>query len=118
MASKEKAYGTVEEKPRLSWLGYEIVRHAAQGRTVWTWRRPWQEMADLHALLAFQAGKRHDTALAETLERVARQPGFHGVRTQSRTLFQDARQRGYAGPLPQLFYVQKTSHGERLLLAP
>lgn len=60
-------------------------------------------MADLHTLLAFQAGKRHHTALAETLDRVAWQPGFHGVRTQSWALFQDARRRGYAGPLPQLF---------------
>lgn len=31
---------TVEEKPHLSWLRYEIVRHAAHGRTAWTWRRP------------------------------------------------------------------------------
>jgi hypothetical protein len=115
---EEESLRAVDQKPRLSWLGYEMVRHAARGHTAWTWRRPRQEMADLHALLAFQAGKRHDTALAETLERVARQPGFHGVRTQSWALFQDARRRGYAGPLPQLFYLQKTSHGERLLLAP
>lgn len=105
---------TVEGKPRLSWLGYELVRHVAQGRTAWTWRRPRQEMTDLHALLASQASQRHYAALAETLERIARQPGFHGVRTQSWALFQAARGRGYAGPLPQLFYLQKVSHGERL----
>lgn len=109
---------TVEEKPRLSWLGYELVRHAARSRAAWTWRRSRQEMADLHALLAFQAGNRHHTALAETLERIAEQPGFHGVRTQSWALFQEARRRGYGGPLPQLFYLQKISHGERLLLTP
>ncbi|MCO4879918.1 hypothetical protein VOI32_18595 [Paraburkholderia caribensis] len=109
---------TVEERPRLSWLGYELVRHSAHGRTAWTWRRPRQEMAELHALLVFQAGNRHHTALTETLERIARQPGFHGVRTQSWTLLQEARRRGYDGPLPQLIYLQKIAHGERLVLTP
>ncbi|WP_217483377.1 hypothetical protein [Achromobacter kerstersii] len=82
------------------------------------WRRPKLEMAELYALLAFQAGQRYYTALAETLERIARQPGFHGVRTQSWALFQEARRRGYTGPLPPLFYLQKVSHRERLTLAP
>lgn len=103
---------------RLNWLGYELVRHPSQGRTAWTWRRPKQEMAELHALLAFQASQCHFAALAETLERIARQPGFHGVRTQSWALFQEARRRGYDGPCPYLFYLQKTNHGERLVLAP
>lgn len=106
----------VEEHPRMNWLGYELVRHPSHGQTVWTWRRPKHEMAELHALLAFQASQRHYSALAETLERIARQPGFHGVRIQSWTLFQEARRRGYAGPFPQLFYLQKVSHGERLTL--
>lgn len=108
----------VEEAPRLNWLGYELVRHPSQGRTAWTWRRPKQEMAELHALLAFQAGQRHYAALAETLERIARQPGFHGVRAQSWALFLEARRRGYDGPLPHLFYLQKVNHGDRLTLAP
>lgn len=108
----------VEEAPRLHWLGYEMVRHPSHGRTVWTWRRPKLEMAELHALLAFQASQRHYAALAETLERIARQPGFHGVRTQSWSLFQEACRRGYAGPLPHLFYLQKISHGDQLTLAP
>lgn len=108
---------TVDEAPRLNWLGYELVRHSALGRTAWTWRRPKQEMAELHALVAHQASLRHYAALAETLERIARQPGFHGVRAQSWTLFQEASRRGYAGPFPQLFYLQKVSHGEQLTLA-
>jgi len=106
----------VEEAPRLNWLGYELVRHSAHERTAWTWRRPKQEMAELHALLAHQASQRHYAALADTLERIARQPGFHGVRTQSWTLFHEALRRGYTGPLPQFFYLQKVSHGERLEL--
>ncbi|NKA35758.1 hypothetical protein GO300_03830 [Ralstonia solanacearum] len=108
----------VGETPRMNWLGYELVRHSAHERTVWTWRRPKQEMAELHALLAFQAGQRHYAALAETLERIARQPGFHGVRAQSWALFQEAGRRGYVGLFPQLFYLQKVDHGERLTLAP
>lgn len=74
-------------------------------------------MAELRALLAHQATQRHYVALAETLERIARQPGFHGVRAQSWALFQEAGRRGYAGPFPQLFYLQKVSHGERLNVA-
>jgi hypothetical protein len=75
-------------------------------------------MAELHALLAYQAGQRHYAALLETLERIARQPGFRGVRAQSWALFQEARRRAYVGPLPYLFFLQKVSHGDRLTLSP
>lgn len=107
----------VDERPRVNWLGYELVRHASLGRTVWTWRRPKTEMADLHALVVDQTHRRHYTALTETLERIARQPGFHGVRAQSWTLLEVARAHGYMGPLPHLFFLQKVSHGERLVLS-
>ncbi len=107
----------VDEKPRLSWLGYELARHSAQGRTSWTWRRPREEMAELHALVAHQANAKHLKALEETLAGIARQPGFSGVRAQSWTLCQEARRRGYSGQLPHLFFLQKVSHGERLPLA-
>lgn len=108
----------VDEKPRLSWLGYELARYSAQGRTSWTWRRPREEMAELHALVAHQANAKHLTALEETLVRIARQPGFSGVRAQSWALCQEARRRGYGGQLPHLFFLQKVSHGDRLALAP
>lgn len=108
---------TVEVKPRLRWLGYEMARYASSGRTAWTWRRQRQEMAELHTLLEAQAAQRHYAALGETLERIARQPGFHGVRTQSWNLFLEARRRGYPGELPRLFFVQKVCHGERLALS-
>jgi hypothetical protein len=108
----------VDEKPRLSWLGYELIRQSAQGRTSWTWRRSREEMAELHALVAHQANVKHLKALEETLERIARQPGFSGVRAQSWALCQEARRRGYGGQLPHLFFIQKISHGDRLALAP
>lgn len=108
----------VDEKPRLSWLGYELARYSAQGRTSWTWRRPREEMAELHALVAHQANAKHLAALEETLVRIARQPGFSGVRVQSWALCQEARRRGYGGQLPHLFFLQKVSHGDRLALAP
>lgn len=107
----------VDHSPRLTWLGYELVRHPARGRAVWTWRRTKDEMADWHALVAFQASQRQYAALAETLKCVSRQPGFHGVRAQSWSLLQEARRRGYPGEFPQLLFVQKISHGERLTLA-
>ncbi|WP_254217725.1 hypothetical protein [Burkholderia multivorans] len=112
-----EALRMIDASPRLTWLGYELVRHPARGRPAWTWRRPKDEMAELHALVAFQASQRHYAALAETLRRISRQPGFHGVRTQSWALCQEARRRGYDGELPYLFHVQKISHGERLVLS-
>ncbi|MDT6962259.1 hypothetical protein QTN24_12195 [Cupriavidus sp. SZY C1] len=108
---------TTREKPRLRWLGYELARYVSQDGVTWTWRRPREDMADLHALIASQANLRHLTALAGTLERIARQPGFHGVRVQSWSLLQEARRRGFEGELPHLFFVQKLSHGDRLELS-
>lgn len=107
---------SVLDKPRLGWLGYELIRHPVNGKTVWTWRRTKTEMESLYRLLEVQLKRHHANAVAETLERIARQPGFAGVREQSWTLCQFARQRGYDGPLPHLFYVQKIGHGERVVL--
>ncbi|MCO1372497.1 hypothetical protein L0Z42_18535 [Burkholderia multivorans] len=111
-----EAWREVGESPRPAWLGYELVRHSLRGRAVWTWRRTKDEMAELHALVAFLARRKQYVALAETLDRIARQPGFHGIRTQAWSLFQEARRQGYDGELPHLFYVKKVSHGGHLML--
>lgn len=113
-----EAMKLVTERQRLTWLGYELVRREARGWSAWTWRRTKEEMAELYALVTSQARQRHYTALAGTLERVVRQPGFHGVRAQSWALCQEARRLGYTGTLPPIFYLQKVSHGERMILAP
>lgn len=107
---------SVLEKPRLNWLGYELVRHTRGGRTAWTWRRTKEEMAQLYTMLSEQLNRRHAGAVQDTLVRVARQPGFAGVREQSWALCEFTRKRGYDGALPHLFYVQKVGHGERLVL--
>jgi hypothetical protein len=104
----------VADKPRLVWLGYELVRRPERGRTAWTWRRPSSEMSEQYALIAEQCKKREVNSLRDLLQTVANQPGFHGVREQSKRLFEEARRRGYVGDLPPLYYVQKVSHGERL----
>ena len=106
----------VTDKPRLQWLGYELVRHPHKDTTRWTVRRHSAEMAEHYALLAELLSKHHAGAVGELLQRLANQPGFNGVRTQTWELFQAARQRGYEGKLPHLFFQQKMSHGERLLL--
>ena len=106
----------VRDKQRLKWLGYELARHTNRAKVMWTWRRTKEEMTELHALIAMQANQHNCAAIAETLERIARQPGFRGVRTQSWALCEAALQRGYDGPLPHLYFVQKISHGERLPL--
>lgn len=113
---EQETLRAVTDAPHLVWLGYELVRHARRGQTVWTWRRSKAEMADLYALLAEQLNRRHSAAVADTLARIARQPGFAGVREQSWALCQFARSRGYGGELPHLFYVQKVGHGDRLAL--
>lgn len=107
-----------EDKPRLHFLGYELVRRSARGKTTWTWRRPKQEMEKLHTLLAYQARTQNYSALTASLERIARQPGFHGVLSQSAELFHAARRNGYTEAPPKLFYMQKTKHGERISVAP
>ena len=106
----------VTDKQRLQWLGYELVRRPNQGAASWTWRRTKVEMAELYNLLDARLAKRHYSAIAEDLQRIARQPGFHGVREQSWTLCQYAARKGYLGQLPQLYYMQKVSHGTRWLI--
>lgn len=106
----------VTDRRRLLFLGYELVRYAHDGKTRWTWRRPKAEMADHYALLAELAGKHHWNSVNEMLQRLARQPGFHGVRTQTWDLCQEARRRGYPSELPHLFYMQKMTHGDRFVL--
>jgi hypothetical protein len=46
LASHEKLY-SILDKPRLSWLNYELVRYGHKGRTRWTWRRPAEAMQEL-----------------------------------------------------------------------
>ncbi|MEM5372151.1 hypothetical protein V4C53_39875 [Paraburkholderia azotifigens] len=106
----------IADKPRLVWLGYELVRRPERGRTAWTWRRPASEMAEHYALMAEFINKRNGNSLGELLRRLAHQPGFHGVREQSKRIFTEASRRGYAGDFPPLFHVQKLSHGEGLSL--
>lgn len=106
----------VTDKRRLQWLGYELVRHPARGSTSWTWRRPKAEMVEHYAMLDDALKKHHHAVVADHLARIANQPGFHGVRSQSWALCQYARKRGYSGELPYLFHVQKVSHGDRMQL--
>jgi hypothetical protein len=106
----------VTDKPRLEWLGYELIRHATRGRTSWTWRRPKSEMAEHYVLLDALVKQRQQSGISAWLERLANQPGFHGVRTQTWSLCQEVRRRGYEGELPYIYYVQKLSHGEPLTL--
>ncbi len=111
-----EAMRCVTDKPRLHWLGYELVRHPHKGTTRWTVRRPSADLAADHALLAELMNKHHLSGVANFLQRLANLPGFHGVRAQVWGLFQAARSRGYDAELPHLFYMQKISHGERLAL--
>ena len=108
---------SVTAKPRLVWIGYELLRHRERGTARWTWRRTKAEMAELYHLLGEQLRRRQTDALGDTLERIARQPGFHGVRVQSWALFEYVRHHGYQHELPHIFYVRKVSHGERITLA-
>ncbi|WP_233161687.1 MULTISPECIES: hypothetical protein [unclassified Achromobacter] len=112
-----EALRSVSEKPRLRWLGYELTRYNYKGGVRWTWRREPGQMQDLYILLDDQLRRRRWDAVKSTLERVAAQPGFHGVRGQSWRLCQEARTRGYPEELPFLFYIQKIGHGKRIAIA-
>jgi hypothetical protein len=98
------------------WLDYELCRHNDAGEVRWTWRRTKAEMEMLYAQLGEDLARRRFDGVAQTLQRLARQPGFHGVRVQSRALIEYAQRRGYKGPVPHLYYVQMVSHGAPLLL--
>ena len=108
----------VTDKPRLNWLSYELFRREAQGHTTWSWRRPKNEMKEHFIMITELWRKRHTQALKAYLQMLANQPGFHGVREQSGRVFTELRRKGYREKLPFLFYVQKISHGERLILQP
>ena len=99
------------------WLDYQLCRHNDAGELRWTWRRTHEEMSQLYAELSDDLAKGRHGAVARTLERIAHQPGFHGIRSQSANLFAFAISRGYRGEMPTLFYVQKISHGKPLLVA-
>lgn len=94
---------------RLVWLGYELLRSGAKAS--WTFRRTKAEMEALHALIADQLNRKQYPALAATLQRIARQPGFAGVRKQSWSLFHAARTKGWSGEWPHLYFIQKVGHG-------
>lgn len=108
---------SVTDRKRLVWLGYELVRHADAGQASWTWRRTKPEMLDAYSQLDRNLYKGHHEAVLALLQCHAEQPGFHGVREQSWALQQHARSQGYQGKLPHLYFVQKVSHGERLVLS-
>ena len=98
------------------WLDYQLCRHNDLGEVRWTWRRMRAEMAQLYAELRDDLARRRYHEVARMFERLAHQPGFHGVRSQSRELFAFATSRGYRGPIPHLYFVQKMVHGRPLLI--
>jgi len=112
---EEETWIDVHDRP--TWLDYQLCRHNDAGEIRWTWRRTKGEMAQLYAELGEDLARRRFDEVAKTLQRIAHQPGFHGVRMQSRSLIEYARGRGYNGSVPHLFHVQKVAHGTSLLIA-
>jgi len=108
--------GEIASKPRLQWLDYELIRRANRGVTSWTWRRPKSEMTEHYLMLGDMLARRRQDQVCDPLARIANQPGFHGVREQSWSLCQYARQHGYTGDLPFVHFLRKVGHGERVML--
>jgi hypothetical protein len=94
---------------------HELARHTNRAKVMWTWRRTKEEMTELHALIAMQANQHNTEAISETLNASRGSLDF-AVYERSRGHYEAALQRGYDGPLPHLYFVQKISHGERLPL--
>jgi hypothetical protein len=103
-------------RDRPVWLDYQLCRHNDAGEVRWTWRRTSVEMTQLYAELGEDLARRRHDQVARTLQRIANQPGFHGVRAQAIALFEFATARGYSGPLPPLFFVQKVAHGKPMAI--
>lgn len=115
LGSHEKLLDATK-RPRLTFLTYELVRRSARGKVGWTVRRSKEEMAALHSLLSELCHKRNWRDVARFLERTASEPGFAGVREQTKELQRVAVSRGYRGKLPRIFYMRKVPHGEMLPL--
>jgi hypothetical protein len=62
-------------------LDYQLCRHNYAGELCWTWRRTYEELSQLYAELGDDLANGRHSAVARTLQRIARQPGFHDVRT-------------------------------------
>lgn len=94
-------------RPWPTFLGYELVRRTSPGKAApaWTWRRPKSEMTEHYTVLAQLLNQGRYDAVYELLQRLARQPGFGGVREQSKELARFAQQRGYSGEVPPFFYL-------------
>ena len=105
-----------EVRDRPVWLDYQLCRHNDAGEVRWTWRRTSAEMTQLYAELGEELARRRNGEVARTLQRIANQPGFHGVRTQSAALFEFAKNHGYERELPPLFFVHKVAHGMPLAI--
>jgi len=106
----------VTTKPRLQWLGYELVQHTFRGKTSWTWRRSKEEEEGLFGLLIEKCDRQQWREVERLLQSAASQPGFHGIREQTYRLCQAAQRRGYEDPIPHLYYMQKIKHGEPVVL--
>lgn len=107
----------VDAQDRPTWLDYQLCRHNDAGQIRWTWRRTKPEMTQLYAELGEDLARRRFHEVAKTLQRIANQPGFHGIRVQSRALIEYAQGRGYTGHVPRLFHVQKVPHGVPMIIA-
>jgi len=106
----------VTAKPCLKWLDYELVQHAFRGKTSWTWRRSKEKEEGLFGLLIEKCGRQQWRDVERLLQNAACEPGFHGIREQTYRLYQTAQRRGYDGPIPHLYYMQKIKHGEPVVL--
>src|SRR6202043_2463531 len=91
----------VDVVDRPVWLDYQLCRHNDAGEVRWTWRRTSTEMAHLYAEVGDDLGRGRHGQVGRTLQRIANQPGFHGVRAQSMALCSFATSHGYDGRLPQ-----------------
>ncbi|MCB6182369.1 hypothetical protein LIN78_02215 [Leeia sp. TBRC 13508] len=116
LVHEEEQLRDVKGKHRLIFCGYELVRHTTRGKAAWTFRRTREEMTDWYTLLGDQLRRQRMAEVAKALQCIAHQPGFAGVREQSSRLFDFAIQRGYRKEVPFLFFVQKLSHGDRVLI--
>lgn len=113
--SHEKLF-SVEQKPRTQWLDYELYRYTDKSKLRWSLKRPKAVMRELVEFLHWHLNRRDHASVQRLLQQAANQPGFHGVRGQTWELTQIAQKNGYTRELPFLYYLQKISHGERLVL--
>lgn len=103
----EKWQDPTTPKGRITFGGYEMVRHIRAGNAnpSWTWRYTARREKDLRELVILQIRRHNNNELEKTIDSIWRSPAFAGVREQVKKfaeLIKAEWARSASGDMPEL----------------